>query len=175
MRIIIEASPEEYAALIRDLSKGNSLSQKTVALFSALKTAETTVKPMPVGNLWDDFTWSAIHLFDILRIHHTEETEDYFSMPMARLVEKHYRKSGIKPLQISRIVGGARQTTNRYSHPPILQVHNSASGKIVTASKKFLDGFYNQMKNWLVRYEQDLEERGFPLPGDKKSYASAIE
>ena len=35
MRIIIEASPEEYAALIKDLSEGNELSQKAAALFSA--------------------------------------------------------------------------------------------------------------------------------------------
>jgi len=113
MRIIIEASPEEYAALIKDLSEGNELSQKAAALFSVIKTRGTTIKPMPIGNLWDDFTWPAIHLFDIIRVHHSEETEDFFSIAMTELVKSHYRKFGIKSLQISRIVGGARQTTNK--------------------------------------------------------------
>ncbi len=51
MRIIIEASPEEYAALIQVLSVGNSLYQKVAALFSVIKTRETTIKPLPVGNI----------------------------------------------------------------------------------------------------------------------------
>ena len=170
MRIIIEASPEEYAALIKDLSKGNSLSKKAARLFSVIKTRETTIKPMPGGNIWDDFTWPAIHLFDIIRVHHSEETEDYYSIAMTDLVENHYRKYGIKPLQISRIVGGARQTTNKYSQQPILQLHNTGNDKIVTASKKFLGGFYGLMKNWLNQYLQNLEQRGFLLPGDESSY-----
>ncbi len=172
MRIIIEASPEEYAALIKDLSEGNSLSQKAAALFSVIKTGETTIKPMSVDNIWDDFTWPAIHLFDIIRVHHSEETEDYFSLTMTELVENHYRKFGIKPLQISRIVGGARQTTNKYSQRPILQLHKTSNDKIVIASKIFLDGFYELMKNWLTQYLQNLEQRGFPLPGDESSYES---
>jgi hypothetical protein len=170
MRIIIEASPEEYTALIKDLSEGNSLSQKAAALFSVIKTRETTIKPLPAGNIWDDFTWPAIHLFDIIRVHHSEETEDFYSLSMTELVENHYRKFGIKPLQISRIVGGARQTTNKYSQQPILQLHKAGNDKIVTASKKFLDGFYELLKNWLNQYLQNLEQRGFPLPGDEKSY-----
>jgi len=172
MRIIIEASPEEYAALIKDLSEGNELSQKAAALFSVIKTRGTTIKPMPIGNLWDDFTWPAIHLFDIIRVHHSEETEDFFSIAMTELVKSHYRKFGIKSLQISRIVGGARQTTNKYSQQPILQIHKSGNDKIVTASKRFLDGFYELMKNWLTQYVQNLEQRGFPLPGDENSYES---
>jgi hypothetical protein len=78
------------------------LSQKAAALFSVIKTGGTTIKPMPVGNLWDDFTWPVIHLFDIIRVHHSEETEDFFSIAMTELVKSHYRKFGIKSLQISR-------------------------------------------------------------------------
>ena len=170
MRIIIEASPEEYAALIKDLSKGNSFSKKAAALFSVIKARETTIKPMPIGNIFDDFTWPAIHLFDIIRVHHTEETEDYFSLSMTELIKNHYRKFGIKPVQISRIVGGARQTTNKYSQQPILQLHKVGNDKIVRASKRFLDGFYELMKNWMGQYLQNLEQRGFRLPGDERSY-----
>ena len=172
MRIIIEASPEEYATLIRDLSEGNNLSQKAAALFSVIKNRETTIKPMPIGNIFDDFTWPAIHLFDIIRVHHTEKTEDYFSLSMTELVKNHYRNFGIKPVQIFRIVGGARQTTNKYSQQPILQLHKVGNDKIVRASKRFLDGFYELMKNWLSQYIQNLEQRGFSLPGDMKSYKS---
>jgi hypothetical protein len=170
MRIIIDASPEEYAALIKDLSEGNSLSQKAAALFSAIQTEETLIKPLPVGNIWDDFTWPAIHLFDIIRVHHTEETVDYLSISMAELVKNHYQKFGMNSLQISRIIGGARQMTNKYNKTPILQVHKSGSDKIVTASKVVLDEFYDFIKNWQTRYEQDIDQRGFSLPGDKKSY-----
>jgi hypothetical protein len=172
MRIIIDASPEEYAALIRDLSEGNDLSKKVAALFSVIKTEEKTNKPLPVGNMWDDFTWPAIHLFDIIRVHHTEKTEDYFSLSMTELVKNHYRNFGIKPVQISRIVGGARQTTNKYSQQPLLQLHKVGNDKIVRASKRFLDGFYELMKNWLSQYIQKLEQRGSSLPGDMRSYKS---
>ena len=97
MPIIIEASPEEYATLFRDLSEGNNLSQKAAALFSVIKNRETTIKPIPIGNIFDDFTWPAIHLFDIIRVHHTEKTEDYFSLSMTELVKNHYRNFGISP------------------------------------------------------------------------------
>jgi hypothetical protein len=91
---------------------------------------------------------------------------------MTELVKSHYRKFGIKSLQISRIIGGARQITNKYSQQPILQIHKAGNDKIVTASKRFLDGFYELMKNWLTQYLQNLEQRGFPLPGDENSYES---
>lgn len=144
------------------------------ALFSVIKTEEKTNKPLPVGNIWDDFAWPAIHLFDIIRVHHTEETEDYFSIAMTDLVKSHYRRFGIKPLQISRIVGGARQNTNKYSQQPMLQLHNTGSDKIATASKAFLDGFYAFIKNWLTQYSQNIEQRGFLLPGDESAYESPV-
>ena len=91
---------------------------------------------------------------------------------MTDLVKNHSRQFGIKSLQISRIVGGARQNTNKYSQQPILQLHNKGNDKIVTASKAFLDGFFAFIKNWMTQYSQNLEQRGFSLPGDESSYES---
>jgi len=129
MRLILEASPEEFATLIKELSEGKDLSQRTIELFSILKSSSIGFKPLPVGDIWDDFTWAAIHLFDIIRVHHTEKTEDFFSIPMDVLVKNHYAKFGMKSLQISRIIGGARQVTNKYSRPPCLQIHKTSNEK----------------------------------------------
>jgi hypothetical protein len=56
----------------------------------------------------------------------------------------------------------------------MLQLHNTGSDKIVTASKAFLDGFYAFIKNWLTQYSQNIEQRGFLLPGDESAYESPV-
>lgn len=118
-------------------------------------------------NPFTHVSWSSIHLFDVIRIHHTSERSDVMVMTEAQLEQHRLAPGGttFNKDQLSRIIGGARQTTNKLDIPPILEIQKISGIKEFCAYKRALPQFNEYMDTWQSTYHKELKERGFFLPG----------
>ena len=176
INICIDGSSEESANFIKALLSADTDKQKIVAHFvnkgleiGVGEGTEIKNQDREIPNPFETVSWSSIHLYQIICLHHSTERPDCFVMTEEELVRHRINSSGATYTkeQLSRITGGARQTTNALGIAPILEIKNAGLVKEFCASKKSLEHFEAAMANWHPAYRKELQERGFYFPGEE--------
>lgn len=176
IHVSVEGSSQECADVLKRVF-GSSLpagklpeTLEHMGLDFQTQAAAEAGNPTESGeNPFESVSWSAIHLYHVIRANHTGKRADYFYMAEKELESYRLSHTGaaFEPEQLSRITGGARQTTNKLSLPPILEISRSGVEKRFHANRWALAGFDRFIQDWGGDYRNELKERGCYFPGEE--------
>ncbi len=119
--------------------------------------------------IFENIGWPAYHLYDIILQYHSSEDPTCFCMTAEELEKYQLNDSGLtlKREQLSRIIGGARQTTNKFELPPIMEIKSFGLNKKFCINKEMIPVFNRYKQIQLSAYRDELQQRDFYFPGEE--------
>lgn len=182
MTIVLEGDEKEFANLIRELA-GEDTDLR--GLIAGIEKSDLRLQTGAGGNttrrkkdidmfIFESISWSSMYLYDVILNHHTSEGPDLLYMTARELTGYRLNDKGQKfdKEQLSRIVGGTRQTTNRLKVPPLFEIRKVGSVKKFGASKQMVPAFKKFKETIQMSYESEMKERNYSIPGKKSGVAS---